>query len=175
MNEPDTSRDIPQALWPGARSSSPVPRPGAGATGAGGGVMSYPEDSWVEVRYPLTGEQEHGDRAAWPWLPGWVVAQCGPDEWEICVQAPELAMERRGRDGVPGVLPGFLRAARPGRGTGGRAMTTWNDPPGSVIRAYPGPGRFLPRLIGAIRTPRARTGGRGYGPVTGRAPRQAGS
>ena len=36
--------------------------------------MSFPEDSWVEVRYPLTSEQEHGDRAAWPWLPGWVVS-----------------------------------------------------------------------------------------------------
>jgi hypothetical protein len=31
--------------------------------------MSFPEDSWVEVRYPLTGEQERGDRDAWPWLP----------------------------------------------------------------------------------------------------------
>ena len=27
--------------------------------------MSFPEDSWVEVRYPLTGEQEHGERDAW--------------------------------------------------------------------------------------------------------------
>jgi hypothetical protein len=48
--------------------------------------MSFPEDSWVEVRYPLTGEQERGDRAAWPWLPG----------WEICVQAPELARQHEG-------------------------------------------------------------------------------
>ena len=58
----------------------------------GGKYMSFPEDSWVEVRYPLTSEQEHGDREAWPWLPGWVVSQCGPGEWEICVQAPELAI-----------------------------------------------------------------------------------
>jgi hypothetical protein len=43
----------------------------------------FPEDSWVQVRYPLTREQEHVDRAAWPWLPGWVVSVCGPDEWEI--------------------------------------------------------------------------------------------
>jgi hypothetical protein len=54
--------------------------------------MSFPEDSWVEVRYPLTSEQEHEDRAAWPWLPGWVVSECGPNEWEICVQAPQLAI-----------------------------------------------------------------------------------
>ena len=45
--------------------------------------MSFPEDSWVEVKFPLTSEQEQGDRAAWPWLPGWVVSVCGPDEWEI--------------------------------------------------------------------------------------------
>jgi hypothetical protein len=31
----------------------------------------FPEDSWVEIRYPVTREQEHADRAAWPWLPGW--------------------------------------------------------------------------------------------------------
>ncbi len=51
----------------------------------------YPPDSWVKVRYPLTSEHERGDPSAWPWLPGWVVAVCGPDEWQICVQAPELA------------------------------------------------------------------------------------
>ena len=56
----------------------------------------FPADSWVQVRYPVTAEQERGDRAAWPWLPGWVVAECGPDEWEICVQAPEVASERDG-------------------------------------------------------------------------------
>jgi hypothetical protein len=51
----------------------------------------FPEESWVEVRYPLTKEQEHADRDPWPWLPGWVVSICGLDEWQICVQAPELA------------------------------------------------------------------------------------
>ena len=66
-----------------------------------GGVTGFPEDSWVEVRYPLTGEQQHGDRDAWPWLSGWVVSQCGPDEWEICVQTPELAMEHEGETVYP--------------------------------------------------------------------------
>ena len=61
----------------------------------------FPEDSWVQVRYPLTSEQEHGDRAAWPWLPGWVAARCGPDEWEICVQAPELATWHEGEAWYP--------------------------------------------------------------------------
>ncbi len=54
--------------------------------------MSFPDMDPVEVRYPLTPEQEQGDRAAWPWLPGWVVAQCGPDEWQVCVETPELAV-----------------------------------------------------------------------------------
>ena len=61
----------------------------------------FPEDSWVEVRYPLTKEQELADRAAWPWLPGWVVSICGPDEWEICVQTPELAAEHEGEAVYP--------------------------------------------------------------------------
>ena len=61
----------------------------------------FPEDSWVAVRYPLTAEQERGDRGAWPWLPGWVAAECGPGEWEICVQAPELAFERDGETYYP--------------------------------------------------------------------------
>ena len=63
--------------------------------------MSFPEDSWVEVRYPLTREQERGDRDAWPWLPGWVASVCGPDEWEICVQAPELARQYEGETVYP--------------------------------------------------------------------------
>ncbi len=61
----------------------------------------FPEDSWVEVRYPLTSEQEHADRAGWPWLPGWVVSACGLDEWEICVQDPELAMQYQGETVYP--------------------------------------------------------------------------
>ena len=76
MNEPDSSREIPE----------------------------FPQESWVEVRYPLTSEQEHGDRSAWPWLPGWVDSQCGPDEWQICVQVPELATLEDGSpapDGTP--------------------------------------------------------------------------
>ena len=59
---------------------------GHGAGPVWGDVMTgpvLPEDSWVQVRYPLTREQEHADRAGWPWLPGWVVSVCGPDEWEI--------------------------------------------------------------------------------------------
>jgi hypothetical protein len=63
--------------------------------------MSFPKDSWVEVRYPLTGEQERGDRAAWPWRPGWVASICGPDEREICVQTPGLARQYEGETVYP--------------------------------------------------------------------------
>jgi hypothetical protein len=64
--------------------------------------VSFPEDSWVEVRYPLARQQERGDRAAWPWLPPWVVSVCGPDEWEICVRVPELPMQYEGETAYPG-------------------------------------------------------------------------
>jgi len=63
--------------------------------------LVFPEDSWVQVRYPLTREQGRADRDAWPWLPGWVVSVCGPDEWEICVLAPELATWHDGEDWYP--------------------------------------------------------------------------
>ncbi len=64
-------------------------------------MPEFPEDSWVQVRYPLTAEQEHGGCEAWLWLPGWVVSVCGPDEWEICVRAPELAREHGGETVFP--------------------------------------------------------------------------
>jgi len=138
--------------------------------------MSFAEDCRVEVRYPLTGEQEHGDRAAWPWLPGWVVARCGPDEREICVQAPGTGHGARGGDGVPGVLPGFLRAARPGRRTGGRAVTTWNDPPGDLDPRTPEPRPFLTRLMDAIFPPPERDPNPEYdGPCVGGTAPEAGS
>ena len=57
----------------------------------------------VEVRYPLTPEQEHGGRAAWPWLPGWVAEVCGPNEWQVVVQAPGLGRTADGEIPAPGV------------------------------------------------------------------------
>ena len=61
-------------------------------------MTGYPEGSWVETPYPLTEEQAHGPRDSWPWLPGWVSEVCGPDEWLITVQVPELAVLE---DGTP--------------------------------------------------------------------------
>ena len=89
---------------------------GSGADRASGDVVTgpvFPEDTWVEVRYPLTREKEHADRAKWPWLPGWVVSVCGPDEWEICVQAPELATSHDGEDWYPTCFRGLLQIRLP--------------------------------------------------------------
>jgi hypothetical protein len=49
----------------------------------------FPDESSVLVRCPLTGEQENGDRKDWPWLPGTVLGQCGPDEWHVVVDGVE--------------------------------------------------------------------------------------
>jgi hypothetical protein len=95
MNEPAGSNEMLAAQeWPA----------GIRFAHTGGGIVKepeFPDDSWVEVRYPLTSEQEHGDREAWPWLTGWVVSRCGTDEWEVCVQTPELASEYEGETVFP--------------------------------------------------------------------------
>jgi hypothetical protein len=58
----------------------------------------YTEGAWVETRFPLTIEQDAGPRESWPWVRGWVSEVCGPDEWQITVQTPELAQLE---DGTP--------------------------------------------------------------------------
>ena len=57
----------------------------------------FPDETPVLVRYPRSKAEEQGHRAAWPWLPGTVLEQCGPDEWDVCVEAPELVTA----DGYP--------------------------------------------------------------------------
>lgn len=64
----------------------------------------FPDDSAVLVRYPLTVTQQRpgqsdverlaevaAERKNWPWLPGHIAAQCGPDEWHVIVDVRELA------------------------------------------------------------------------------------
>ena len=46
---------------------------------------------------PRSRQEEHGDRAAWPWLPGTIVEQCGPDEWQVCVEDRDVAVLGDGR------------------------------------------------------------------------------
>jgi hypothetical protein len=57
----------------------------------------FPDDSPVEVRYPRSKQEERGDREQWPWLPGTIVEQCGPDEWYVCLEMRELAVLDDGR------------------------------------------------------------------------------
>jgi hypothetical protein len=57
----------------------------------------FPDDSRVEVRYPRTRQEEQGDRSKWPWLPGTIEQQCGPDEWQVCVMDKSVSVLRDGR------------------------------------------------------------------------------
>ena len=57
----------------------------------------FPDEILVEVRYPRSKQEEKGDRERWPWLPGTIVEQCGPEEWYVCVEVRELAVLRDGR------------------------------------------------------------------------------
>jgi hypothetical protein len=59
-------------------------------------VRAWDEDDPVEVWYPLPGDDEH-DRSSWSWLPGTIIAVCGPDEWQVCVEVRELATLENGR------------------------------------------------------------------------------
>jgi hypothetical protein len=59
------------------------------------------EDMPVMVRYPRTIEQERGDRAAWPWLPGTIVQQVGPDEYQVCVEDMAVAVRKDGSKPTP--------------------------------------------------------------------------
>jgi hypothetical protein len=47
----------------------------------------FPDGSPVAVRYPRSKQEEQADRGTWPWLPGSIVEQCGPDEWYVCIEA----------------------------------------------------------------------------------------
>jgi hypothetical protein len=55
----------------------------------------FPDEGPVEVRHPRSKQEERGDREQWPWLPGTIVEQCGPDEWYVCVEVRELAVPTR--------------------------------------------------------------------------------
>ena len=65
----------------------------------GGAVFT--EDMAVMVRFPRTKEDEQGDRARWPWLPGTILQQCGPDEWQVCVEDMSVAVRKDGSKPTP--------------------------------------------------------------------------
>ena len=71
----------------------------------------WPDAKAVMVRYPLAESQVTGDifdpevqaqlrteRETWPWLPGEIAGQCGPDEWECVIYDRRVA---RLEDGSP--------------------------------------------------------------------------
>ena len=59
------------------------------------------EDTPVLVKYPLTPEEERGDRAAWPWLPGTILQQVGADEFQIVVEDLAVAVRADGSKPTP--------------------------------------------------------------------------
>ena len=61
----------------------------------------FPDGCRVETRFPLTEGQERGDREAWPWLPGTIERQCGPDEWQVCVEDRRVAVRKDGSRPTP--------------------------------------------------------------------------
>ena len=68
----------------------------------------FPDDSRVEVRYPRNLQEQVGHRSAWPWLPGSILGQCGPDEWHVCVEMCELAVLDDGSPAPAGTADGEL-------------------------------------------------------------------
>ena len=56
----------------------------------------FPDETPVLVRYPRDKQEERGDRETRPWLPGYIVQRCGPDEWQVCVEAREVAVTEDG-------------------------------------------------------------------------------
>jgi len=70
----------------------------------------FPDESPVLVRYPLQPgperqpgqpQDEHlaalrAERETWPWLPGIIEQQCGPDEWLVTIEDRRLAVAEDG-------------------------------------------------------------------------------
>jgi hypothetical protein len=50
----------------------------------------FPDHTPVLVWYPPPGADDH-DQRTWAWLPGSILSQCGPDEWHVVIEVPELA------------------------------------------------------------------------------------
>ncbi len=64
-------------------------------------VGNLADETPVLVRYPRTTEEERGDRAKWPWLPGTILQQVGPDEWQVCVEDMAVAVRQDGSKPTP--------------------------------------------------------------------------
>ena len=66
-----------------------------------GPAAVFAEDVAIMVKFPRTKQEEQGDRSAWPWLPGTIVQQCGPDEWQVCVEDMAVAVRKDGSRPTP--------------------------------------------------------------------------
>ena len=65
---------------------------------------------------PARPGDELGDRSLWPWLPGSIVSQGGPDEWYVCVEVRALATLEDGRPPLAGTAePDLLPVLLPRR------------------------------------------------------------
>lgn len=74
----------------------------------------FPDGASVQTPFPVTAEQQAGEREAWPWLRGEVVSQIGPDEWEILVTAAEVAeTDEHGEETHPIVFRDATEIRRP--------------------------------------------------------------
>ncbi len=60
----------------------------------------YPTDSHVWTPFPLPDSDNFWDQD-WPWLLGTVLGQCGPDEWHIVIDAPDVMEHGDGYDWWP--------------------------------------------------------------------------
>ncbi|GAB3822881.1 hypothetical protein [Kribbella italica] len=78
----------------------------------------FPNDTTVWTPYPLT-EEENTLTAcldgSWPWLLGTVLGQCGPDEWHIVIDVPELIEHGDGYDWSPACFRNSCQLRRTGR------------------------------------------------------------
>jgi hypothetical protein len=63
--------------------------------------VGFAEDTPVFVKFPRSKEEERGDRANWPWLPGTILEQVGPDEWRVCVEDMSVAVRKDGSKPTP--------------------------------------------------------------------------
>jgi len=76
----------------------------------------FPDDAPVLVKFPIVGADypdcDPKDRETWPWLPGHVLGQCGPNEWHVVVDGvPELGeIYPEEQDGAP-LFPAAFRDA----------------------------------------------------------------
>ncbi|MFK4084150.1 hypothetical protein ACI2LF_08600 [Kribbella sp. NPDC020789] len=62
----------------------------------------YPDESRVRTPYPLTEDDNTwAKRDDWPWLQGTVLGQCGPNEWHIRIDTPELIEHGDGYEWSP--------------------------------------------------------------------------